>query len=289
MQPEAMHVRRGTGCTLHVSIRGAGGGPSLVLLHGFTGSSSAWGEPIFHPLLEASPGVRPPSLLAADLLGHGQSTRHHDPARYRMSEMVADVGAIIDNLPAGSHPPVLCGYSMGGRVALAFAVTNPGRIGGLILESASPGLANPGERAARRDTDAQLARGLDDHGIEWFVDHWMDTPLFATQRAMGTAWLERERDRRLTNDSRALAACLRGLGTGSQPSFWSQLPSLELPTLILTGGRDEKFTAIGLRMHDLIPSSRHVAVAEAGHAVHAERPGDWVEHVSAFLNDTVAT
>ena len=279
MQVESIQIERESGCTLHVTVRDQPGARAVVLLHGFTGSSAAWGEAAW----DAGVGSEPCSVVAADLLGHGQSTPSHDPTRYRMREMVADVEAILDSLPAGSPTPFLCGYSMGGRIALACALAYPDRIAGLILESASAGLADEKERAARREADERLAHALEDRGIEWFVSHWMDTPLFATQRAMGTAWLQRERSRRLGNDPRALAACLRGLGTGSQPSYWDQLPTLEIPTLIVTGGLDEKFTAIGSRMHDLIPSSRHVVVNAAGHAVHAEQADRWVEEVAAFL------
>ena len=52
---------------------------------------------------------------------------------------------------------ILVGYSMGGRIALAYTVNYPGRVSSLILESSSPGLKSEDERTARRETDQSLS------------------------------------------------------------------------------------------------------------------------------------
>ena len=64
-------------------------------------------------------------------------------------------------------------------------------------------------------------------------------------------------------------------GTGTQQPLWGSLGRLTMPVLIVTGGLDTKFTALGRRMAGAIgPAARHVVVAGAGHAPHLQRPGE---------------
>ncbi len=67
---------------------------------------------------------------------------------------------LLDDL--GVERPVIAGYSMGGRLALYLALRHPDRCAGLFLESASPGLEDAGERAARRAADGEMATRLED-------------------------------------------------------------------------------------------------------------------------------
>lgn len=252
---------------LALSCRIAGQGAPLILLHGFMGSSGSWGE--LMPAL-----ARRYRVIALDLLGHGASSKPHDPARYAIAEIVRD---LVDALEAlGLERAQLLGYSMGGRVALACSVLAPERISRLVLESSSPGLKSDAERAARRAEDEARARRLEQEGITPFVDAWEQLPLFASQRRLPEALRQRLRAQRLANDPLALAACLRGLGTGAQPSFWEALPSLRQPTTLICGALDAKFVAINRDMQQRIPHAKLACIADAGHAVHLEAPAAWL-------------
>ncbi len=256
-------------------VRSLGAGPPCLLLHGFTGSGAAWPQACVD-------GVgRHGRLLVPDLPGHGAAHRSNTVESYRLPSVLDALVGALDR--AGVDRAVWMGYSMGGRLALAAAVLRPERVAGLVLESASPGLATEGERAARRDRDHLLAKRILEDGTAAFVDAWMSQPLFASQHALGEATLQAERSRRLRNDGPALAACLEGLGTGSQPSFWDRLGEIRVPSLVLTGALDHKFTSIGDRMMARMPDAVHEVVPDAGHAVHLERPREWVESVSRFL------
>lgn len=246
---------------------------SPVLLHGFTGSSASWGDGLLDALSAAG---LPPALV--DAPGHGARAGETDPAAFTLDR----VEALVDGA-AGPGPVPLVGYSMGGRLALACAVRRPHRVSALVLESASPGLARPEERAARRASDEALARRLEEEGMEPFVDVWESLPLFASREALPPEVRERQRALRLANDPRSLAASLRGLGTGALPSFWEALPGLALPVLLLVGERDRKFVGIARRMAERLPDSELVRVQDAGHTVHLERPEAWVEAVVEFL------
>jgi 2-succinyl-6-hydroxy-2,4-cyclohexadiene-1-carboxylate synthase len=185
---------------------------------------------------------------------------------------------------AADWPTDLIGYSMGGRIALHFAAAYPERVRGLVLESASPGLATEAERAARRAADEALAAGLRRDGIVAFVDRWEAQPLFASRARLDPAVRARQRELRLLNDPASLGASLAGLGTGALPSLWDRLAQIETPTLLLVGALDEKYVEIGRRMKAAMPNARLVAVAGAGHTVHLERPGEWLAAVTEFLS-----
>jgi 2-succinyl-6-hydroxy-2,4-cyclohexadiene-1-carboxylate synthase len=260
---------------LELAVRVGGTGPPVMLLHGFTGSGAAWGEELTSAL---TGGCR---LVVPDLVGHGASARARDPERYRPSRVLADVAAVQAALAGG--PATWIGYSMGGRLALAGAVAGVAPVRALIVESGSPGLERADERAARRRSDEHWARLLEDVGIEAFVDAWLAQPLFATQGDLPAAVRRAQRAGRLEQDARALAACLRGLGTGAQPSLWHALERLTMPALLLTGERDPKFGEIAGRMAARMPNARHVRIAGAGHAVHLEAPRAWLESVTGFL------
>ena len=73
------------------------------------------------------------------------------------------------------------------------------------------------------------------------------------------------------------------MGTGALPSLWDELPELAVPTLVVVGELDRKFVDIGERMARAMPDARLVVVPGAGHTVHLERPGAWLEAVTSFL------
>ena len=89
---------------------------------------------------------------------------------------------------------------------------------------------------------------------------------------------------RAANTADGLARSLELSGTGTQEPLWDRLHTLQMPVLIVTGERDEKFTALGRRIVESIgDNARHVEVPDAGHALPFERPLDFAALLSAFL------
>lgn len=227
-----------------------------VALHGFLGAPAMW------------------SGLAEDLVapwcpGHGPSPVVMAGASF---DDVVDV--LAAQLLLRTSPVRLVGYSMGARLALAMALRHPSRVREAVLIGGTPGLRTEAERAARRRDDEALATSLLRDGLPAFVDRWEALPLFATQRALPEAVRAARRAQRLAHDPAALAWCLRALGTGAMPSRWDALADCAVPLTLVTGSRDEKFTAIAREMATVCPRATHVLVEGAGHDVVTERGVD---------------
>lgn len=264
------------GITLHVEQRNAAhpAAHTLVLLHGFTGSAASWGA---HLDTFAAAGLR---VIAFDLLGHGASSVPDDPQRYHMERCQEDICAALWMLGVGPGEAMLLGYSMGGRLALSLGFS--GSFRALILESASPGLANASEREERRASDERLAASIEREGIAAFVTSWEQHPLFASQRALLAEQRDQLRNQRLQNQPAGLANSLRGMGTGVQPSLHERLPMLDLPVLLLAGELDTKFRTIARQMCLAIPHASLEIIRGAGHTVHLEQPEQFDKRVLAF-------
>ena len=172
---------------------------------------------------------------------------------------------------------------MGGRLALYLALRYPERCAGLFLESASPGLAGAGERAARRDADEEKAKRLESGDFENFLRDWYRQPLFASL-AREEGLLRRTIEARRRNDPSELARSLRGMGTGSQPSLWEELEGLAVPTLAVAGELDGKYAGISSRMASISPKVEPVVIPGVGHNAHDEAPAQYAALLGRFLD-----
>jgi 2-succinyl-6-hydroxy-2,4-cyclohexadiene-1-carboxylate synthase len=227
---------------------------TVVLLHGFAGTRRAW-----DPVVERLDGERY-TALAPDLRGHGDA---------RDARPVTFEACVDDVLAAAPARFVLCGYSMGGRIAQHVALAAPERVERLVLAATTAGLDDDAQRAARRADDERLAAFADAATIEQFADRWAAQPLFAgTPPAAARIW----REDLLRNDPRALARVLRGMGTGAMAPLWERLPALTMPATVLAGADDAKFVALGERLAGALGDAELVVVPGAGHGLPREAP-----------------
>ncbi len=251
-----------------------GRGPALMLLHGFTGSGRSMAT-------VARALEREYDIIAPDLPGHGPSSMPGGTDRYGFDDCVDHLVATL--VAAGHERAHWFGYSMGARLALGCAARHPGRVAALVLIAARAGIADAAEREARRHADETLARRIEEHGVEAFVDEWMAQPLFATQRRLGPRFLAQARRERLTHSAPGLAACLRALGPGAQPALFDELPRITAPTLLVAGALDRKFVEAARDLAGRLPRAELCEIADAGHAVHLEQPEALVSAVRDFL------
>lgn len=228
--------------------------PAALLLHGFTHTGSSW-DPVVAALRERYRVITP------DIRGHGSAA---DAVPVGLDAVLGDLESC-----APVEPFTLGGYSMGGRIALHYALAAPGRVRRLVLIGASPGIAAAGEREERRLADERLADEVDRSTIEEFAARWAQTPVLS---GLPEGALARVHADRLRSTPAGLARALRGLGTGALPPVWDRLGELGMPVTLVVGERDEKFRGIAGQMSERIADSQVIAVPAAGHAVHLEAP-----------------
>jgi len=217
---------------------------ALVLVPGFTQTAASW-DPVGAHL--------PPDL---------EATAADVPNGLGFVETAAAIGEQHGRA-------VYCGYSMGGRLCLRLALDRPDLVRGLVVLSASPGIADDAERTARREADEKLAREVERDGVDAFLDRWLRQPLFATLPP-DAAGLDA---RRAGNTVATLTHALRVLGQGAQEPLWDHLGALEPPFVPAAGVLDEKYVDIAFEMAARVgPDVHPVLIGGAGHAAHLENP-----------------
>lgn len=211
-----MATARNGDIAIHYEV--TGDGPSLVLLHGFMGSSAAWHLAGF---VDALAGEF--RMILVDARGHGGSDKPHDPGAYRVRHDVADVAAVLDDI--GIRSVATCGWSMGGVTALAMAALDPARVHAIAVFGTNASvLAFPDVKPPEPDRNAPIVELFETQSMEWIARILDDEGR--------PAWASLLRE----GDPQAMAARLRG------ESYLDPLPvrlqDLTLPILAVWGEHD---------------------------------------------------
>ena len=254
-------------------------GARLLFVHGFLGEAADWSA------LRAQPALRGAGACF-ELPGHGAAPPVAAPSGDWFPEAAGRLDAACAALPA---PPVVVGYSMGGRLALYTTVRFAGAASGLVVLGADPGLRDPAARAARRDRDEALAQELAatrGRAFAAWLRRWYGLPLFGnlSRSPQFGSLLQR----RLRQNPAALAAALRGLSVSRQPPLWDALPRLNIPALFIAGAADAKYRLIAERIADLGGPWQAAVCPGAAHAVHLEQPEAVAGLIRRFVADRVA-
>jgi len=263
----------------HYETYGDAGGAPVLFLHGFSQSSLTW-RPVVDHLL-AQPGAGGLLLVLLDLIGHGASDRPDCARPYALAHVVEVLEALRLGLALGrTH---LVGYSMGGRIALAYAVRYPDALRSLVLESASFGPRTPAERDAMLDRDRALAEKLRRSTPEEFAAWWAEMPVLATQSELPEAQREAERAMRRANEMGALERAVLGAGQGAMEDLRDAVARLSMPVLYLAGEKDNKYSALAAEAETkwCLDAKRF----PTGHNVHLEGPEEYVRTLLRFFSN----
>lgn len=254
----------------------------ILALHGFAGSGVD-----FLSLAAATPAWcwSHPDLPGHDPAGTPGPVGEWPTAPLDEAAGLAAVERWADALVTAisGPPPVLLGYSLGGRLALHAARRHPAAFRAVVLIGASAGLPTASERAARRAHDDAWAQRLLRDGLPDFLRAWTAQPLLVPVTPFPAAWAAARDARRTRLDARRLAGCLRTFGTGSLPWLGDDLPSLSMPVHLFAGAGDPAYVA---RAHDLaarMPKATVDIIPNAGHAALFECPEELLERVDGRL------
>jgi len=268
---------------LHHRHWGAAGKPALLFLHGFMGDSGEW-EPVAKLLQDRY------FCVAVDLPGHGGSevpmaspfidTQVGYPPG---TEWIRAMDALLEDLKANGSLAhgwkAIVGYSMGGRMAMALALAIPNQFGGMVLESASPGIGGLEERARRLEADLRLADDLTSMPLRSFIERWYTQPMFGPMDDREALFEERSRQ-----DPAALAAAMRWLSVGRQPDYAPRLAvEWKKPLLCLAGSLDGKYASGMEALAGRAAFGRFKVAPGSGHNVHRHDPGAYGAWLSEFL------
>jgi len=248
-----------------------------LFLHGFTGSVEDWIK-----ISEKLPQNFSPILI--DLIGHGKSDSPLDLEYYSFESQIDILHKIIQHLRLENL--IIVGYSMGGRMALSYAVKNSENIRALVLESTSFGLATDKNRKDRVKADFILSDYIDKSSIEDFIEYWINLPMFATLSNIPTERLNLLKQRKINSINKiGLKNSLKGFSTGKMTNYFPQLNRLNSQVLLVTGSLDLKFTQNSVEANKLLQNSSHQIVNDCGHNVHFEKPEEFLKLLNDFFSN----
>jgi 3-oxoadipate enol-lactonase len=262
------------GARLHYEL--AGDGAALVLVHEGVADSRMWDD-------QFEVFARRYRVLRYDVRGFGRSSLPGGPYSH-----VEDLRELLG--VAGIDSAALVGASMGGRIALDYALMFPSRVRALVL--VGPGLADhewsAPVAAAGKAEDEALDRGDLDEAVEVNLRAWVDGPHRApdevdpaVRRRVGEMQLQAFR----VQVPALEADPPPGPGDRLEPPASARLAEVRVPTLIVVGGVDQPdILEISERLGAGIPGAESVLIPDAAHVPNMERPAEFNAVVLDFLD-----
>lgn len=250
-----------------------GRGRPVVFVHGFGCGIRSWDCQI----RALSDRYR---TIAYDVRGHGLSDAPPDAAAYSQSTSVEDLRGLLAHL--GIATAAVVGLSMGGNIALNFALAHPAMVRALVVVDTGAGSDGTGEWIA---TTRSFAAAVDAGGMEAFADMAMASPLFAEYCAKGPAAQRLIRSCLMTHRARGIAHTAREV-LAKRPTIYAlerQLADLAVPTLLIVGEKDAPCRKVHEFMARTIPGARSLVIPRIGHLSNLEAPAAFNAALARFL------
>jgi pimeloyl-ACP methyl ester carboxylesterase len=249
----------------------AGRGTPFVMIHAGVADSRQWNNEFAF----FAQGYR---VVRYDMRGYGKS----EPVDGEFSHM-SDLVSILDALEI-QEPLVVMGCSMGGGLAMDFALTHPSRVKALIMVGSGPSGLKLDVPTLPKFAEVEKAfeAGDLDQVAELETQIWFDgsgrSPEQVNQAMRSLAY---EMNRRaLDYETKELGKRLPNTET---PAF-DRLPNLDVPVLVIVGAHDTPYIlAAADYMVEKIPSARKVQVEDAAHLPNMDHPHEFQTIVRTFL------
>ena len=250
-----------------------GRGDVLLLLHGFTGSKLDFHDQI--PWFSDRHRV-----LAPDQRGHGETTNVGRADGYTFDIMVDDLAGFLDRMDVERCH--LLGHSMGGMVAMRFALQHPKRLQSLILMDTAAEPLTVFPPAVRE----QLAKDVRANGCASRLDLMKGMPMSDAQKR-GVEFLGATEHWRRIELKLGQMDPEAWVGLGDEianvPPALPQLPAIKTTTTIICGEADVPFVEPSGRMAKAIPNARLVMIPLAGHSPQYENAQAWRKAIDGHL------
>ncbi|MGI0036955.1 MAG: alpha/beta fold hydrolase [Nitrososphaera sp.] len=243
---------------------------AVVLIHGFPFSSSMWTDQV--EMLKKK-NLR---VLTYDIRGHGQSDI--GDGQYTFELFVDDLIALLDHRKIAKT--ILCGFSMGGYIALRAIERNPDRFTALVLCDTMSS-ADSNEAKIRRANSVKMVKN---EGVERFAEGFLKA-VFAPE-TFNTKPDIIDEIRSIIRSNSPLGICGALLAMAGRTDTISALPKISVPTLILVGEHDAVTPPDAARhLRDRIPNSKLHLIENAAHMSNLENPIKFNGHLANFVDE----
>ncbi len=261
---------------LHVETQGSG--EPLLLIHGWGMHGGMWGQ-VAGKLAESY------RVHSVDLPGHGHSLM---PSSNTLSLRRELLDEIVDQLAeCFTEPLTLCGWSLGGQLALRWAQLHPAQIKKLVLVATTPCFVQQKDWAC-----AMAADTLRDFADSLLQNHTLTLRRFLALQVRGSEQ-EREllaalRTQLFSHGEPSTTALQSGLEILRNTDLRASLSSINQPTLLLAGERDTLTPLAAMQyMQGTIPNARLEIIKGAAHAPFLSHPLIFTQHMTSFLNEPI--
>ncbi|HQS56914.1 MAG: pimeloyl-[acyl-carrier protein] methyl ester esterase [Gallionellales bacterium 35-53-114] len=253
--------------SLHIESQGSG--EPLLLIHGWGMHGGMWGQVAEQLALTHR-------VHLVDLPGHGGSAAC---TPYELDNLVQQLSEQF------GEPLAVCGWSLGGQVALRWAQLHPEQIKKLVLVATTPCFVQQDDWSG-----AMAAETLQDFAASLMQNHALTLKRFLALQLRGS-----ENERELLLDLRArlyangepdIKALQGGLDILRDTDLRGQLKHLAQPALVIAGGRDTLTPAAASEyLAQTLPDARFVKIEGAAHAPFLSHPQIFMQHMTSFLNE----
>jgi pimeloyl-ACP methyl ester carboxylesterase len=250
-----------------------GSGPTLVLCHGFTGSSLD-----FALVADALAADR--RVVTLDQRGHGHSTRTGQLDGYTIEQLVADLSAFVEAV--GGGPVDLLGHSMGGRVALGIVLARPDLVRSLILMDTSAWSFLPPDEAIRSMVRTYITEFDPSQGMPVTLSFGGPEDVLI-EAAVPPAWQQEKEAIFAGMDAYAVKAFGMALMTDGETSLRTELPSITCPTTVIVGEHDHPLVDQAPELAAEVADGRLTVIDGGYHSPQVTHPDAWRAAVEAHL------
>ncbi|MBI5626040.1 MAG: alpha/beta fold hydrolase [Nitrosomonadales bacterium] len=282
----------------HYEYTGSGGAP-LLLIHGWGMHGGMWGS-VAEKLAQHF------SVYAVDLPGHGWSRKGEgrrekdsplplageglgEMAPFPLPPSLFSLDSIVDELAAQFDKQLtVCGWSLGGQVALRWALRHPRQVERLVMVASTPCFVRLDDWRYALSVEI-----LEEFAVNLQHHYALTLKRFLSLQMRGCEQ-EREvlailRDGLFSRGEPDMSALQSGLDVLRDSDLRGALPEVRQPTLVLAGERDTLIPHQASQyLASRIPSGRLAMIKGAAHAPFLSHQDEFINHLLDFLGDTKA-